>query len=166
MKSSRPAPGAPAALIAAAMTWFLAAAHPAAAAGANAVTGRWLTQNGHAVIEIAPCGGSICGRIDWLYQPIRHGAPARDDSDPDRSRRRQPLCGLVMLWHFAPDPSDPRHWQDGYIYDPESGDTYHAEITVVDPDHLHLRGYVGIPLFGETQTWTRVAPGHPVCHAG
>jgi uncharacterized protein (DUF2147 family) len=149
--------------IAAAMLWL---APGALAQTGGGILGRWLTANHHAVIQIGPCGKTLCGRLDWLYQPIRHGAPAMDEKNPDASRRAQPLCGLAMLYDFKPDPSDPRHWEGGYIYDPESGSTYHAEMTLVDRNHLHLRGYIGIPLFGRTQTWTRVTEGYPVCKVG
>lgn len=48
---------------------------------------------------------------------------------------------------------------NGTLYDPKSGKTYHGAIKL-DGSRLELRGYVGIPLFGETQTWTR--PTAPV----
>ena len=43
----------------------------------------------------------------------------------------------------------------GEIYDPESGKTYSAKMSLESPDTLSLRGYVGIPLFGRPSTWSR-----------
>lgn len=57
-------------------------------------------------------------------------------------------------------------WEAGSIYDPQSGHTYQANITLKDSDHLQLRGYLGIPLLGATQVWTRVAQDQPRCRAG
>ncbi len=51
--------------------------------------------------------------------------------------------------------SGPRLWTDGTIYNPDDGEIYNARVTVVDPDTLHVRAYVLLPLFGETQVWTR-----------
>jgi uncharacterized protein (DUF2147 family) len=132
----------------------------------DGTTGRWLTENGKGVIAIAPCGESICGKIDWLVEPFRDGKPAHDIHNDDPALQSRPLCGLTILYGFRHDPSDPRQWQEGHIYSPESGDTYHANITVVDADHIRLRGYVGIPLLGESQLWTRADQKHPPCHAG
>ncbi|MDA1101294.1 MAG: DUF2147 domain-containing protein [Proteobacteria bacterium] len=47
-------------------------------------------------------------------------------------------------------------WDNGAIYDPEDGEVHACALTLLDSDTLKLRGYVGVPLFGKTQTWTRV----------
>jgi uncharacterized protein (DUF2147 family) len=41
------------------------------------------------------------------------------------------------------------------VYDPKSGKTYRGKMTFVSPNQLNLRGFIGIPLFGRTTTWTR-----------
>jgi uncharacterized protein (DUF2147 family) len=132
----------------------------------NGVTGRWLIQGGFGVIAITPCGNSICGRIDWM-KPTENGQVSsipRDGRNPDPARREQPICGLTILYGFRHD--DGKHWEAGNIYDPESGRTYHANITLVDTNHLRLRGYIGIPLLGASQVWTRVDNELPQCHTG
>ena len=42
------------------------------------------------------------------------------------------------------------------IYNPEDGKEYNCKMTLKDPNTLEVRGYVGISLFGKTQTWTRI----------
>lgn len=115
--------------------------------------GRWLTESRRGVIEIYPCDDKLCGKLVWLIEPIRHGAPAIDDKNPRLELRQRPLCGLEMLGGFR--RVEEQRWGDGWIYDPDSGKTYKATMALEDPNSLKLRGYVGIPLFGETQTWTR-----------
>lgn len=117
------------------------------------VLGRWLTGSRRGVVEIFSCGQSLCGKLVWLIEPIRRGKPAIDDKNPDPALRQRPLCGLVILGGFR--HTEPQRWTDGWIYDPDSGDTYHATIFLESAGLLKLRGYVGIPLFGETQIWTR-----------
>jgi uncharacterized protein (DUF2147 family) len=46
-------------------------------------------------------------------------------------------------------------WKGGSVYDPQNGKIYRGKITLVSPNKLDLRGFVGIPLFGRTTTWTR-----------
>jgi uncharacterized protein (DUF2147 family) len=117
------------------------------------ILGRWLTESKRGVVEIFPCGAMLCGKLVWLIEPLRHGKPAVDDKNPDPALRQRPLCGLVMLGGFR--HTEPQRWTDGWIYDPDSGDTYHATMFLENAGSLQLRGYVGIPLFGETQNWTR-----------
>ncbi len=133
----------------------------------DGVIGRWLTANGKGVIAIAPCGDSICGKIDWLKPPANakpNDVPL-DKHNHDPALRKHPICGLQIIYGFRRD-GDQRHWVEGSIYDPESGDTYHAKITLQDPNHLRLRGYILIPLLGESQIWTRAPLTSPVCRVG
>jgi uncharacterized protein (DUF2147 family) len=46
-------------------------------------------------------------------------------------------------------------WQGGKLYDPEKGKTYSGKITLVSPNQLDLRGFIGISLLGRTSKWTR-----------
>ncbi|HET7594641.1 MAG TPA: DUF2147 domain-containing protein [Stellaceae bacterium] len=128
---------------------------PGASAQTPPVVGRWLSQSGKGVIEIYPCADKLCGKLAWLSEPIRDGAPAVDRNNPDAALRHRPLCGLTMLGDFR--QLEANRWGDGWIYSPENGKTYRATMTL-DGNLLKLRGYIGIPLFGETQTWTRADP--------
>jgi uncharacterized protein (DUF2147 family) len=42
------------------------------------------------------------------------------------------------------------------VVDPENGKEYKGKIWVVGRDELHLRGFIGISLFGRTETWVRM----------
>jgi uncharacterized protein (DUF2147 family) len=68
-------------------------------------------------------------------------------------RRTQRICGLVVISGLQ--PSDPNKW-DGYVYNPQDGKTYSGNITVLSDRALRLRAYIGLPIFGKSQTWTRV----------
>jgi uncharacterized protein (DUF2147 family) len=50
----------------------------------------------------------------------------------------------------------PNVFEDGHIYNAENGKTYNANISLQADGTLRLRGYVGSPMFGETQIWTRI----------
>ena len=96
-----------------------------------------------------------------MKDPPTSGPPAHDEHNPRPELRARPLCGLPMLGDFQ--ETRPGQWTDGWIYDPENGKTYHATIRLENAGLLHLRGYIGVPLFGETQDWTRAAPDSPSC---
>ena len=123
-----------------------ALAGPALAAPAP-VTGRWITVDAKAIVEIAPCGPSLCGRIVKVLKP-RPGGPAVDANNPDASLRRRPIEGLTILSGFAAKAD---RWA-GRIYDPESGRTYRSELRV-EGGTLKVKGCFGP--FCRTQDWTR-----------
>ena len=50
-----------------------------------------------------------------------------------------------------------KEWSGGRILDPEDGNTYKCKIALNKDGTLKLRGYIGIPALGRTQTWHRVA---------
>lgn len=119
---------------------------PATAAPAP-VTGRWLTAEGKAIVEIASCGAQLCGRIARVLKP-RPGGPAVDANNPDPARRRQPIEGLTILTGFTASGD---RWT-GRIYDPESGRTYRSQLSAAG-NVLKVKGCFGP--FCRTQEWTR-----------
>ena len=65
--------------------------------------------------------------------------------------------GIVIVSDVeAATPDDSA--EDGWIYNPKSGETYSANVEAVSPDRLKVRGYLGVSLLGKSQIWTRV-PG-------
>ena len=74
-----------------------------------------------------------------------------NNSDP--KHQKQPLLGLIMLRNFVYD--EDQVWNDGEIYDPKNGKTYSCKMTLKDWNTLDVRGYIGISLFGRTDTWKR-----------
>lgn len=119
-----------------------------AATGPASVTGRWLTVDGKALVEVAPCGQTLCGRIARVLKP-RPGGPAVDANNPDPAQRNRPIAGLVILSGFTPDGN---RWK-GRIYDPESGRTYRSEL-IRAGGTLKVKGCIGP--FCRTQEWTQV----------
>jgi uncharacterized protein (DUF2147 family) len=113
-------------------------------------TGRWITENGQAVIQISPCGAKLCGQIVGI-------ATAHPGDKMPTDWQGQPQCGLTIM-QTAPATSDDgsKIWQ-GSVLDPRDGSVYHAEIKLDAARHLFLHGYIGLPIFGQTQTWTPYA---------
>lgn len=138
-----------AALILAGLGWA-----GAAQAAPQDVQGWWMDQNGKAGILIAPCGGQLCGKIEWLHQPLdKEGKPKTDIHNGNAALRPRLLCGLSILGGFT--PTDDGGWHGGWVYDPESGNTYKSVMHVGDDGRLHVRGFIGFTLIGRSVTWVR-----------
>lgn len=118
--------------------------------------GRWLTEGGKSQVEIARCGDKLCGRIVWLNEPLDEtGKPKTDKNNPAETERSRPILGLQLLAGFIKSAEAADRWEDGTIYNPEDGKVYKCTLTLQDANTLKVRGYVGVPLFGKTQVWTR-----------
>jgi uncharacterized protein (DUF2147 family) len=115
------------------------------------VSGDWQTPT-DTIIRVAPCGAYVCLTV---VRPSPQAPETTDEQNPDPDLRNRPLCGLTVGTGFA--QPDPDHLTNGRLYDPITGHTYHGTITA-QGNTLSLRGYLGIPLFGRTETWHRVPP--------
>jgi uncharacterized protein (DUF2147 family) len=120
--------------------------------------GLWLTENERSVIQLTPCGDELCGHIAWIIE----GGMQVDSKNPDESKRQTPMCGLQIVSGLK-KKSDTK-WEGGKIYKADDGDTYNASLTMMEDDKLKVRGYIGVPMLGKSQIWTRVSPeGYPTC---
>ncbi len=71
--------------------------------------------------------------------------------------RGHPQCGEVIL-ETAPVPDTQTGDTDwvGNVLDPRNGNVYQAQIALDGAD-LQLHGYLGLPIFGQTQVWAPFA---------
>jgi uncharacterized protein (DUF2147 family) len=140
---------------------IMAAAATAHAANGDGILGVWNNEEQDARIEVFKCSGKYCGKIVSLKEPNypagskegTPGTPRLDGNNTDRANRSRPIIDLQIVNDFVFFGEGV--WKDGSVYDPKNGKTYRGKITLVSPDKLELRGFIGIPLFGRTTTWTR-----------
>lgn len=107
-----------------------------------------------ALVEIVDHAGLLSGRVVKLY-PAPGEDPDPHCADCPGERRDQPVLGMSILWNFRRDGD---RWDGGKVLDPESGDIYRATLHLRNGGKtLDVHGYIGIPLLGRSQIWTRVA---------
>ena len=131
-----------------ALATLAAVAITAPAFAAQPIAGRWTTQDRDAVIEIAPCGQALCGRIVRFLVAPPGGADQRDTNNRDPKLRARKLMGMAVLSGFK---EDGEVWR-GQIYDPKSGRTYRS-VVQRQGGTLEVKGCLGP--FCQTQTWRR-----------
>ncbi|MCD1278821.1 DUF2147 domain-containing protein [Psychrobacter sp. CCUG 69069] len=105
-----------------------------------------------AIIQLYENNGRVSGKIIKVLD--REKAKAVCTKCPG-SLKNQPIEGLRILTGLKADGNN--RWRDGKLVDPESGKVYSGKLTLSDNGQsLDLRGYVGTPLFGRSQTWQRI----------
>ena len=109
------------------------------------------------MVRVAACGSEFCATLVQLSPDTPSYV---DGENPDKAKRSRKLCGLQIGYGF--ELVDPTHAENGHVYDPQSGKTYHGSMTS-HGDTLSLRGYIGVKAFGRTETWKRLAKPVTVC---
>ena len=126
-------------------------------AKADDIIGNWKNGEGTGIVKIyKTTSGHYAGKIVWLKEPIdpETGEKKLDKSNPDPTLRKRKRLGLRVLQDFASNGNG--YWDNGTIYDPETGTTYNCKITMKNKNTLDIRGFVGVSVFGRTDTWKRV----------
>ncbi len=121
----------------------------AALQAAAPISGRWTTEGRDAIVEIAPCGATMCGKIARFLVTPPDGAGQRDVNNPNKALRSRTILGMNILSNFRADGDK---WR-GQIYDPKAGKTYRSVVYKGVSGNLIVKGCVGP--FCKSQTWTK-----------
>lgn len=113
--------------------------------------GVWVTEDKDAWVEFFKKNGVYYGKTVW-HDEKKHMGVQTDIMNPDKTLNNRPIIGLVVIKNliFKNDK-----WDDGECYDPETGNYYKGYVRMIDKNNIKLRGYIGIPLFGRSEIWTR-----------
>jgi uncharacterized protein (DUF2147 family) len=120
-------------------------------------TGLWKTiddESGKpkALIRITEANGVLEGKIEKLYRDAGQDQNPVCDKCSD-ARKNQPVIGMVMLSGLKKDGNE---YNGGEILDPNNGKVYRSKLKVADGGRkLEVRGYIGMPMLGRSQTWIR-----------
>jgi uncharacterized protein (DUF2147 family) len=137
---------------------LLATAAGAALAQATPV-GVWKTiddktRTERAQIRISDSGGVLTGRIERLLAPDAKHDGVCDKCSDDRKDR--PMIGLEVVRGVKKAEGE-NLWDGGTILDAAEGKVYKVRMTPIEGGaKMEVRGFVGMPMLGRTQTWIRV----------
>ena len=130
---------------------------------ANAQTtpvGLWKTiddvsKTERSLVRISESGGYLTGHIEKLLDPKARPNAACDACTDNL--KGKPLIGLPVIRGVKQDDDDKTLWGHGIITDVKSGRVYKVRLKPIDGGQkLEVHGFLGVPLFGRTQTWIRV----------
>lgn len=112
------------------------------------------TQQEKSLVRITDNGGVFTARVEKLLDPTKQDAVCDKCEGDDKGK---PIVGLAIVRNIKANAKDGTVWDGGEILDPNKGKTYRAQLKPVDGGKkLEVRGYIGSPMFGRSQTWLRV----------
>ncbi|HYD96692.1 MAG TPA: DUF2147 domain-containing protein [Noviherbaspirillum sp.] len=115
---------------------------------------RTIDESGKAksLVRISESNGELRGKIEKLFRE-----PGEDPNPKcekcEGSLKDQPVIGMTIITGMKKDGSE---YNGGQILDPNNGKIYKSKMSVTEGGKkLDVRGYIGVPMLGRTQTWVR-----------
>jgi len=103
-------------------------------------------------VRIVDAAGVLSGAVERAL--VQSGEPNCDQCTDDR--KGKPKVGMQII-RDAKKVDGKDVWEGGNILDPNNGKIYKLRLTPVEGGKkLEVRGYIGTPMLGRTQTWVRV----------
>jgi uncharacterized protein (DUF2147 family) len=129
-----------------------------AAAETDSPAGLWKTIDDktgkeRSLVRIVENNGIFEGKVEKIFE--------QSDDDPNHlckkcegERKDKPIIGMTFLWGLKKDGD---LYGGGEILDPKNGKIYRAKMQLTEGGRkLEVRGYIGLSLFGRSQTWLRL----------
>lgn len=106
------------------------------------------------LVRINEANGVLVAKIEKIFDASKQDSKCDKCTD---DRKDQPIVGLTILRNVKKNAGEADLWDGGEILDPNNGKVYKARLKPVDGGKkLEVRGYIGMPMLGRTQTWIRV----------
>jgi len=106
------------------------------------------------LVRITNNGGVYSGKVEKIFDASKANEVC---SKCDDERKDKPIVGMTIIWEIKQDAEEPGLYNGGQILDPAKGSSYKLRLKPIEGGKkLEVRGYIGSPMFGRTQTWVRV----------
>jgi uncharacterized protein (DUF2147 family) len=131
-------------------------------AGASSPVGYWKQMSDktgklQSIVKIYRSHDALEGKVVRAFK-MNGQMPQKYCTKCPGTFKNKRIIGMVFLWGFKLNPAT-GWFEEGHILDPNSGDLYKCKMALIDNGtKLDVRGYIGISLFGRTQTWLWIPP--------
>src|SRR5262249_7309993 len=142
---------------------FLSLALNAHAAAAPSAVGLWEKRDDSGKPEgwfrIVQCNGRYQGKIVKIFPKPGQDPSTWRCTKCEDERRNAPVVGITFIKGME---RRGLRYENGSILDPRDGSVYNAMMELSpDGQQLAIRGYLGIPFLGQTETWRRLPDNTP-----
>jgi len=117
---------------------------------AETIEGKWWTEGKEGLMKIEK---TKSGRYQVI---VVSGTDEKknDVNNPNPKFRERKLKGIVIMWNLKFEDGE---YVDGYCYNPRDGNTYRVKMKILGQNSLRIRGYLLVPLLGQSQDWVRAS---------
>ena len=113
------------------------------------------TKKEKSLIRVTESAGVFTGKLEKFLDPA-----TKPDTTCEKytdERKDKPVLGMTLMRNVKKNADEAAQWDGGDILDPNNGKVYKVRLKPIDSGKsLEVRGYIGTPILGRTQTWIRV----------
>ena len=109
------------------------------------------TGKARSLIRISDKSGELIATVEKSFLPSDSPNDLCDQCTGEH--KNKPLIGMVIMNGMKAKGDV---FEGGHILDPDNGETYNCKIKLDSTGKkLEVRGFIGVSLFGRSQTWMR-----------
>jgi uncharacterized protein (DUF2147 family) len=118
------------------------------------IIGKWEADDGSVRLDMYKAGSEFQARLLYGNQLVEaDNVTFKNDAlNPNPALRSRSMKNVVFITDLRWGEGE---WSGGSLYDGSSGRTYNCKAEIKD-GKMHLRGYLGISLMGQTRVFHRV----------
>jgi uncharacterized protein (DUF2147 family) len=119
------------------------------------ILGNWLSESRDLKVEIFKKNDKYFGKVVWFVCDPKtpNMEDFKDTENPDSKLRNRSWLGMQVVDNLVFNGRNA--WQNGSIYDPNSGRTYSSVVRLENNNKLIVRGYWGFEFFGKNMVFYR-----------
>ena len=112
------------------------------------------TKQEKSYVRITEGSGVLTGKVEKIIDPAKQDEVCDKCTDERKGQRK---LGMTIVRNVKKNAEQPDLWDNGDILDPNNGKVYRVLMKPIDGGRkLEVRGFIGLPLLGRTQTWIRI----------
>jgi uncharacterized protein (DUF2147 family) len=120
--------------------------------------GYWLSEAKDLKVQVYEANGKVYGRLVWFSCNHQIKLPLEqhfDTKNPNKKLRTRSWLNLPVLSNL--EKKSDFTWENGKIYDANTGRVYSATVYLKSPTKMVVRGFYGIELLGKSMVFYKVS---------
>lgn len=133
-------------------------AHKSAVEPCDKICGRWQSEKKNCIVEVTHENDDFVARLVWFDdsdEPSRPMETRVDYKNPDKNLRTRKLIGMSVLEGLE-YKAKTDSWENGQIYDAQTGKKWNAAAALVSPGKLKVTGYWHFKFIGRSMMFNKV----------
>lgn len=122
------------------------------------IIGKWISAQKNCIVQVYKNGNEFGAKLLWFDDsdnPLKPMITRTDYKNPNAALRNRKLIGMDVVDNLTYNPAT-NSWENGLIYDANSGHTWSSAAFITNEGLLKVTGYWHFKFLGRTMIFKRV----------